>query len=460
MLKAKIDKIFTIDRNDLIRKIFYVSVFLFAIIPNSPDKTITISKSHNLYFPLGSLIFFIGGLIITFLGIKILPKMPKALLFSGPLFSIYVIFQISLKIFFGANYGFDDIFYTIIELININLAIFSGYCYFKSLKNIDVFSELRLLSDLILVILVFYSLAIYASDLITPTIKNITRISINIGSLEFGIPKRLGYRRLYGPLGNPSQLGLILIPICGCHLFLLQKKAKLNVFLRFIIATILIFLTGAKAPVFAYLLLLIYYLCFRLKWKSIYFVNLLLVLILVGINFGLLFPSRVNPLLIDNYIDKNRISAFITSSSAWLSSASSFLFGVGYNELIVSTKKIYLSAAGLMENRELFTKFGFLPGGAHSMFNWAILNTGFAGTLLYCAFIYHFFFSVIKKIPAIFQKDYSIVIVAVSISFIHLFTSIVHISRPALVACWVVFYISSVYILSRKHSSKDILINT
>ncbi len=451
----KINTIFKINRNNLIRKIFYLSVFLFAVIPNSPDKTIVISKAYDLYIPFGSLIFLIGGLSISVLGLKWIFGMPKALLISGPIFTIYVIIQICFGILFGAEYGFDDIFYTSIELININLAFFTGYCYFKSLKDEDILDSIQKISDLILAIVIFYFLAIYASEFVLPIIKKVTGFSINIGGLEQGVPQRLGYRRLYGPLGNPSQLGLALIPICGYHLFLLQKKYKFNVFIKFIITTCLLFLTGARGPVFLYIFLFIYFLGFKLKWKSIYFFTFLLALISFGINVGLLFPSRVNPFLIGNYIDENRINAFLTSINAWMSSASSFLFGVGFNEIIISTKKIYLSAAGLMENRELFTNYGFLPGGTHSMFNWVIFNTGLTGLLLYCYFIYNFFLKAIKKIPSIIKKEYSILIVAVSICFIYFLLSMVHVSRPPLVACWIVFFVLSVNILSRKHICQE-----
>lgn len=439
----------TFRKSTFVRRIFYAALFLVAFISNDPSRTIVLSSSYGIYIPVGSLIFLVGGSLITLMGFKKLLRMPKVLVIAGPVFAAYVLLQTAVRVVAGATYSVQDTFYTVVELMNIILAIGIAYCYIDSLKRKDVFS-LQPLCYMILAILTLYYTAILASQVVLPLVKSLTGMSVTVDDLSLrNIDRSIGFRRLYGPLGHSTSLGLILIPICGYSLFLLKITSKTKHLLAFIVSSILIILTGSRVAIFGYMLLLAYYL---LRWRWYVAVSLLamsfLILFLLYGDISLLFPQKLNPFKMASYMDNYRLLAFLTCCNAWLSTSVSFFFGVGYNEIILLTKKWFLSSAGLMRHEHFVTVYGYLPGGPHSIFNWAVSGTGLIGLLLRCSFIYYFIFHSFRKIGRIFKKPYSVFVVSICISMLNLFTDGSHIMYPMLMACWFVFYIFAVCLLS------------
>ncbi|MCK4783898.1 MAG: O-antigen ligase family protein [Desulfobacteraceae bacterium] len=434
------------------RRFFYAVLLFVAFVNNDPSRTITISRSYGIYFPVSSLVFLVGGSVIVLMNLDKLLRMPKVLVIAGPVFATYVLLKIAVETIAGEIYGLSDMFYTAVELINIILSITLAYCYVSSLKQKDIFA-LQPICYLILAILCLYYLAIVASEVVLPAVKSITGLSIAIDSLEHGVPPRLGYRRLYGPLGTPPSLGFVLIPICGYSLSLFRLKPKLCYLATFVVSTILIVLTGSRTPLLAYMFLLAYCLLVWWKWKGILALTLSVFIVqLVGWNISTLLPLRINLFKSEFYLDPRRASAFLACYKAWLSSLTSFFFGVGYNEIALVTKKCFLGAAGLIcrfEVKNTITKYGFLPaGGPHSIFNWSIASTGLVGLLLRCSFIYYFVWRAIRRIGRFFYRPHSELIMSVCISCVHLFTGDTHTSYPMLMACWFVFYIFALNLLS------------
>jgi len=436
-------------KTTLIRHVFYFVLFFVAFVSNDPSRTIALSSSYGIYIPVGSLVFLVGGSLITLVGFKKLLRMPKVLVIAGPVFAAYVLLQTAVRVVAGATYSVQDTFYTVVELMNINLAIAMGYCYVHSLKKKDVFA-LQPLCYTILTILTLYYTAIFASQVVLPLVKSLTGIGVTVDDLLLrGIDRSIGFRRLYGPLGHSTSLGLVLIPICGYSLLLLKIIPKTKHLLAFIASSILVILTGSRVAILGYMLLLAYCL---LRWRWYVAVSLLamsfLVLFLLCGDIAPLLPQKLNPFKMTTYADNNRLLAFLTCCNAWLSTPVSIFFGVGYSEIILLTKKSFLSSAGLMKHEHFVTVYGYLPGGPHSIFNWAVSSTGLIGLLLRCSFIYHFVFQVIRKIGGILKKPHSVFIMSICISLLNLFTDDSHVMYPMLMACWFVFYIFVVRLLS------------
>lgn len=449
MIAVKNQSLLTFRKSTLIRCIFYAVLFLVAFISNDPSRTITLSHAYDVYVPVGSLIFLSGGIIIALVGFKKLLRMPKVLVIAGPVFAAYVLLQTAIRVVAGTTYGVSDTFYTVVELMNIILAIGIAYCYIHSLKRKDVFA-LQPLCYLILAILSLYYTAILASQVVLPLVKSLTGMGITIDDLLLkGMDESIGFRRLYGPLGHSTSLGLILIPVSGYSLYLLRIRPKMRYLFSFFMAGILTILTGSRVAIFGYTALLLYYLLNRFRARVVLpFVLSVVVLLLLYKDIVPLFPQKLNPFNKSTYLDNRRFRAFLTCCNAWLSTPISFFFGVGYNEIVLVTKKWFLSAAGLMRHEDIVTKYGWLPGGPHSIFNWAISSTGLVGLLLRCSFIYHFVFRVTRKIGRIFYEPYSVLIVSVCISSLNLFTDGSHVTYPMLMACLFVFYIFAVRLLS------------
>jgi len=444
-------------KSTLIRRIFYAVLILVAFVSNDPSRTIVLSSSYGIYIPVGSLIFLVGGGIVTLIGFKKFPYMPKVLVIAGPVFAAYVLLQTALRVIAGATYSVEDIFYTVVELMNIILAIGIGYCYIHSLKRKDIFA-LQPLCYTILVILTLYYTAIFASQVVLPLAKSLTEIGVTVDDLLLrGIDRSIGFRRLYGPLGHSTSLGLVLIPISGYNLYLLRIRPKTRYLFSFFMAGVLIILTGSRVAIFGYVVLLLYYFLNRFRACAVLpFVLSFLVLLLLYREIVPLFPQKLNPFNKSTYLDNRRFLAFLTCCNAWLSTSSSFLFGAGYDKIVLITKKWFLSAAGMTRHGDIITVYGWLPGGPHSIFNWAISNTGLVGFLLRCSFIYHFVFTVIRKSLSILNKPYSVLVVSVCISFLNLLTDDSHVIYPMLMACWFVFYIFAVRLLSTNVKTRSL----
>jgi hypothetical protein len=449
---AKRRSLVTLSKSTLIRCTFYAVLLGVAFISNDPTRTIRLSRSHNIYIPLGAVVFLLGGAIITLVGFKELRSMPKVLILAGPLFTAYVLVQTCVRLIIGDTYSVSDMFYTLIELVNINLSILVGYSYVSSLYAKGVFA-LRPICYLILGVMSLYYIAIVASQVLEPALESITGMGITIDDLRQGVDRSIGFRRLYGPLGHSTSLGVVLIPVCGYTLYLLKIKPRPTHLFAFTLSTFLIIATGSRVAVFGYVALLIFSL---LSWHSHLAVLILpmivvFLLLLYGRVTGFL-PAKLNPLNLSYYVDHRRLLALYTCCNAWLSTPGSLFFGVGYNELVLITKKWFLSAAGLMSHQEIVTRYGWLPGGPHSIFNWTVSGTGLIGLLLRCSFIYYFVSSVIWRTGRVLRRRESVVTISVLISCLNLFTDGSHVTYPMLMACWFVFYTFACWLLWDKIS--------
>ncbi len=395
--------------------------------------------------------------------------MPKILIVSGPIFALYIIFNIGIGILAGEIYTLADIFYSFIELLYIVFSISVAYCYVRILKEKDTTPSLFPISFIIVMIMISYWLAITGSNVILPFLKNIIGFEINIDALIRNIDLFLGFRRLYGPLGGSASLGILLIPILGYSLYQLKEKFKFHHFVLLLLSVLLAFFTGSRVAIFGVLALLLLFFLTRHFILS-YVLILALSGFLLYLSLGPPSPNNENiyspntkPLL-----DKKRIAAIKTSLNAGLSSSRAFLFGVGYKELGISAKKRFLTAASPITTQEyieteygiiakgpyiiLDTEYGFMPGGPHSIFNWVFAKTGLIGLILRLSFIYVFVFFLFRQILKGPHKSYLIMVTAVFISFSNLFTDECHIADPMLMTCWFVFYIYAYEKITKKIS--------
>ncbi|MFX0133231.1 MAG: hypothetical protein ACFFDN_06265 [Candidatus Hodarchaeota archaeon] len=431
-----------IRRSHIVMGLFYISLFCYSFLSSDVKRTITISQQDNLYLQINSLIFLIIGIILTTINIKRNLKIPMALMISGPIFVIYWLINIAMRINFSQIHNTMDIFYSIIELLNIALPITIASCFtVYSFINKKLYS-LYTLSIAILIILVFYVLAIYFFDLIIPTIKKIFELEISIDAFAIGIDRTIGYRRLYGPLGGSTSLGFILIPISGYFLHLYKNNSRIVYIGIISLASILLIMTASRAAILGQSFLILSYLLMRKRL----FINitilsfLLLVFTIAGTSISL--PEKLNPFKAQFYSDSRRITALKTSLNAWLSTPASFLFGADYNELPLLSKDWNLASAEIIKPELIInTKYGILFRGPHSIFNWTISGTGLIGFIIRCSFIYFFIYSLFRRILKIKSKEYLIFPFSILFSMIILFTDDLHVIYPMLMTCWFIFYI-------------------
>jgi len=267
-------------------------------------------------------------------------------------------------------------------------------------------------------------------------------MEIQLDVLTKDIDETVGYRRLYGPLGHSTGLGLILIPMSGYFLFRLESGSKWRYLLFWGACVTLTVLTGSRTAVFGQAILLVFFMATR--YFALFLALLLagfIATIVLGNYTTLSLPAKLDPLKVKTYIDVRRIEALRTSLNAWLSSPLSIFFGARYSELVIPTQKWYLSAAGLMTHGDLWCKYGFLPGGTHSILNWVLSSWGIVGLILRCSFVYVFVGRLLRKCGSVFRRKNLLVPIAVTISFLNLFTDGSHVTYPMLMSCWFVFYI-------------------
>jgi len=434
--------------------LFFFSLVCYSLLSADAERTIIISNSDNLCIPINSFVFLIAGILIAIINIKKIFYLPKVLILSGFVFAIYLIINILIKISLGQVYNNSDIFYSLIELINIILSIIIAYCFITSVLITKKRNSLYNLSLTIIAILFAYLLAIYFFDTIVPAVKQIIGLGIKIDDLSTGIDKSIGYRRLYGPLGGSTSLGIILIPISGYFLHLYTKKSKIFYILIVLSASFLIVLTASRAALIGQTLLLILF--FFVSKKRIFLtvsiaLLALMIFLSVGTKYSIDIPEKFH--LSKIIFDQNRVLASKTTLKAWLSSSTSFFLGVGYNKLVLITKDWNLSTAGIMIPEKLvLTEYGFLPRGPHSIFNWVISGSGLIGFVLRCSFIYYFIYRLFIKTLITKSKKHLIMPFSILFSMIILFTDDSHVLYPMLMACWFIFYIYSYNIISKHHS--------